>query len=468
MTAGAAGGRRAGKTRMRIIPALVMVSLGLTLCSAHATGRLLTGRAAFVDWQQSSPGTQYHIRASDLPKPFATPSAANAPAVTARPADAKPRVMRGFQVTAFAGGLVRPRVIRVAPDGNIFVADSGAGEIHVYRMAKNGGVARHEVFARGLDRPYGIAFYPPGPHPRYVYVGNTGSVVRFAYHDGDMKAGGAPQTIVAELPTGGHWTRDLAFSPDGKTLFVSVGSASNVAQGTMDEEPPKGFTAGHTPGAAWGGERGRADVLAFDPDGGHQRIYATGLRNCSGMAVQPATGELWCVVNERDGLGDNLPPDYATHVRKGAFYGWPWYYIGANHDPRHGGVRPDLTGDVTVPDVLFQAHSAPLGIAFYEGDSFPAAFKGDAFVTMHGSWNRGRRTGYKVVRVIFRAGKPTGVYEDFLTGFVLSARRVWGRPVGVAVAKDGSLLVSEDGSGTLWRVAAKQAPRRNPTGVGDK
>ncbi len=198
-------------------------------------------------------------------------------------------------------------------------------------------------------------------------------------------------------------------------------------------------------------------MLAFDPDGKNARVYATGLRNCSGMTVQPATGALWCVVNERDALGDNLPPDYATHVQEGAFYGWPWYYIGSNEDPRHKGERPDLAGKVTVPDVLFQAHSAPLGITFYDADAFPAEYKGDAFVAMHGSWNRDHRTGYKVVRLIFDdSGKPTGAYQDFMTGFVMDDQSVWGRPVDVAVAKDGSLLVSEDGSGTIWRVTAEK------------
>ena len=197
-------------------------------------------------------------------------------------------------------------------------------------------------------------------------------------------------------------------------------------------------------------------VLAFDPDGKNERGFATGLRNCSGMTLQPATGGLWCVVNERDELGDDTPFEYATQVKEGAFYGWPWYYIGSNEDPRQKDKRPDLAGKVTVPDVLFQAHSAPLGIAFYTGDSFPAEYKGDAFVTFHGSWNRGVRTGYKVVRMMFKDGKPTGEYQDFITGFVVSNEQVWGRPVGVATAKDGSLLVSEDGSGTIWRVKANK------------
>jgi glucose/arabinose dehydrogenase len=216
-------------------------------------------------------------------------------------------------------------------------------------------------------------------------------------------------------------------------MFVAVGSASNI--GVTHEED-------------------RADVLAFDPDGGHARIFASGLRNCSAEAVHPATGTLWCVVNERDGLGDNLPPDYATSVREGAFYGWPWYYIGDHPDPRLKGQRPPgPASNVTVPDVLFQPHSAPLGIAFYDGTQFPPEYQGNAFVTLRGSWNREHRTGYRVVRVRFANGKPTGEYVDFLTGFVVSDQAVWGRPVGVAVTRDGALLVSEDGNGTIWRIA---------------
>jgi glucose/arabinose dehydrogenase len=231
-------------------------------------------------------------------------------------------------------------------------------------------------------------------------------------------------------------------------MFVSVGSDSNLDPDLTGPPPPD------LPlGAAWGDDRDRADVLQFSPDGQVKQIFATGLRNCSAEAIQPGSGALWCVVNERDGLGDNLPPDYATRVRPGAFYGWPWYYIGGHPEPRMKGARADLTGRVTVPDVLIQPHSAPLGIVFYEGTQFPAAYRGDAFVALHGSWNRSLRTGYKVVRLRMRAGHPTGEYQDFLTGFVASDQAVWARPVGLAVMHDGSLLVSEDGNGTIWRIA---------------
>jgi glucose/arabinose dehydrogenase len=442
------------------LPTACGVALALMASAAFAQQEPLTGAAAYGGWETSKPGVQRLIKPSDLPAPFATGSASNAPENVEKPADALPQAPAGFTVTEFASGLEQPRVIAIAPNGDIFVADSGAGAIRVYRMGEDGSATDLGTFAEGLDQPYGIAFYPAAD-PRYVYVANTGSVVRFPYKAGDAKASGDAETIVAELPVGHHWTRDLVFSADGKTMFVSVGSGSNVGEGTMEGPAPAGFVEKNPLGAAWEQEEERAAVLAFDPDGKNRRIYATGLRNCSGMAVQPGTDALWCVVNERDELGDDLPPDYATHVEEGKFYGWPWYYIGGNEDPRHAGERPDLADKVTVPDVLFQPHSAPLGIGFYEGSAFPADYQGDAFVALHGSWNRDRRTGYKVARLIFDDGKPTGVYEDFLTGFVTDAQNVWGRPVDVEEAKDGSLLVSDDGSGRIWRVAPERKAAQN-------
>jgi glucose/arabinose dehydrogenase len=294
---------------------------------------------------------------------------------------------------------------------------------------------------------FGIAFFPSGLDPSWIYVATPGSVVRFPYRSGDLKASGPAETVVAKLPArGGHLTRDIAFSPDDKTMFVSVGSATNDAELTST-------FAARLRGASWDVEQDRADVLAFDPEGGHKRVFATGLRNCSGLTVQPGSAALWCAVNERDGLGDDLPPDFATRVAEGEFFGWPWFYIGAQEDPRHKGERPDLAGKVTVPDVLFQPHSAPLGITFYEDGQFPPDFKGDAFVALHGSWNRAKRTGYKVVRLLMKDGRPTGVYEDFLTGCVADDASVWGRPVDVAVTKDGALLVTDDEGGAIWRVS---------------
>jgi glucose/arabinose dehydrogenase len=238
-------------------------------------------------------------------------------------------------------------------------------------------------------------------------------------------------------------------------MFVSVGSGSNVAEDMtkLDAAALQKWIAENPPGATWGAEAERADVLVFDPQGKNRRIFATGIRNCVGMGIQPTTGDLWCTTNERDLLGDDLPPDYLTRVKEGAFYGWPWYYIGAHEDPRHKNARPDLADKITVPDVLLQPHSAPLGMVFYDGSQFPAEYNGQAFAASHGSWNRTQRTGYKIIRVITKDGVPTGEYEDFVTGFVINDANVWGRPVGVTVAKDGALLFSEDSNGTIWRVS---------------
>ncbi len=367
-----------------------------------------------------------------------------------RPGSALPRAPAGFRAELVASGLDMPRVLRTAPNGDVFLAESGAGRVRILRP---GGTPA--VFADGLSLPYGIAFWPPGPAPQFVYVAESGRVLRFPYRGGDTRARGPAEVVVPTLPEGGHWTRDLAFSTDGSRMFISVGSASNVA-GDMGARPPTGFIAAHAQGAAWGEELGRAAVFVAKPDGSALRALATGLRNCSGEAIEPRNGALWCVVNERDGLGDNLPPDYATGVREGAFYGWPWFYIGRHGDPRLAGRRPDLAEAVAVPDVLIQPHSAPLGIAFYDAAQFPPDYRGDAFVALHGSWNRGKRTGYKVIRLRFRDGRPTGEYEDFLTGFVVSDDAVWGRPVGLAVDRDGALLVSEDANGTVWRVSREK------------
>jgi glucose/arabinose dehydrogenase len=307
-----------------------------------------------------------------------------------------------------------------------------------------------------------VAFYPPGDNPEWIYIAESDGLKRYKYKLGDAKAPegfDAAEVIIQGIPGEHHWTRDIAFSPDGKTLYYSVGSGSNVGLDmTMEPQPEGGLDAWieeHPLGASWGGEERRAAVLAFDPDGKNERYFATGLRNCAGVTVQPETGSLWCVVNERDELGDNVPFDYATSVAEGKFYGWPWYYIGDNPDPRWSATpREDLKDDVTVPDVLFQTHSAPLNIAFYEADAFGPEYKGDAFVAMHGSWNRDTRTGYKVVRLAFDdSGKADGTYEDFMTGFVMDDASVWGRPVGIAVSPDGALFVSDDGSGSIWKVS---------------
>jgi glucose/arabinose dehydrogenase len=438
----------------------------LILAAGSAVGQVLKGQAAFGDWQSDKPGVRRLLTPQDLP-PVSAPTYGPAEVVP-MPAGAKPLVPDGFSVERVISDVKNPRAIRVAPNGDLFVADSMPGQIHVYRMA-GGKPSGHQVFANDLFQPYGIAFYPPGPNPRWVYVANSNSVVRFPYKSGDMKATAKPQTIVSYLPAAHHWTRDLAFTPDGKRLLISVGSSSNVALDMFPEPIAAVFPKPHAMkgglkdwiaeqplGAAWDTEELRAELLSVDPLGKDMKIVATGLRNCAGLTIQPSSGRPWCVVNERDEIGDDTPFEYATHVEQGAYYGWPWYYIGGNEDPRQKGKRPDLKDKVTLPDVLMQAHSAPLQIAFYEGSAFPAEYRGAAFVAMHGSWNRERRTGYKVVYLPFGAdGRASGEYVDFMTGFVTADGKVWGRPVGVAVAKDGSLLVSDDGSGSIWRVARK-------------
>lgn len=435
----------------------VFAGVGFVVSALAQTGPALrTGPAAFGDWESDAPGVRRKITPADLPKPYASRSASNSVRVVAQPAAAL-KAPPGFAVTLFARDLHDPRQIRVAPNGDVFVAESQAGRVRVLRPAADGTTAsRGEVFASGLSYPFGIAFHP-ARDPEWIYVANTNSVVRFPYRAGDLKARGPAETVIPRLPTGGHATRDIVFSKDGTRMFVSVGSASNVAEsmGRLEPGALQRWDIEYGPGAAWGNEAERADVLVSAPDGKGRRVFASGIRNCVGMAIHPATGDLWCAVNERDGLGDDLPPDYVTRVREGAFYGWPWYYIGKNEDPRHKGARPDLVDKVTVPDVLIQAHSAPLGMAIYDGDRFPADYRGHVFAALHGSWNRAKRSGYKIVRIAVENGVPSGDYEDFVTGFVLDDSRVWGRPVGVAVAKDGALLFSEDGNGTVWRVAPR-------------
>jgi glucose/arabinose dehydrogenase len=398
----------------------------------------LTGAAAYGDWRADEPGVRRKITPADMPPPYETASASHHPSVVARPADAWPKVPPGFVVELFASGLDNPRTLRAAPNGDIFVAESGPGRIRVLRAPDGAKTPEVRTFAENLYQPFGMAFWP-GPDPRYVYIANTDTVVRFPYRSGDLRPAGPAETIVADLPRGGHWTRDVVFSADGSRMFVSIGSRSNAADRLIN--------------APWQSDEGRAVVLSFTPDGKDKRFFATGLRNCVGTAMQPGTGDLWCSVNERDGLGDDLPPDYLTRVRDGAFYGWPWFYVGANEDPRHAGEKADLRRRAVVPDVLVQPHSAPMEMAFYDAAQFPSGYRGDIFAAFHGSWNRTKRTGYKVVRILLRNGEPTGEYEDFLTGFAISDNNVWGRPVGVAVTKDGALLVSEDGNGTIWRIS---------------
>jgi len=424
------------------VVAAAMISSSSPIALSQKKDKVLTGQGAMGDWTTDAPGVRRRITTADLPKPFESPSAQNNPRLAKRPVGAMPIVPKGFKVEEFVSGLKNPRLIRTAPNGDLFVAESQANLIRVCRQGKNGDKPEvNEIYSSDLKQPFGIAFYPLGPNPKYIYVGNTESIVRFPYKNGDIKATGKPEVVVPDIPSGarltggGHWTRDIAFTRDGRKMLVSVGSRSNV-----NENPALS-------------ETDRADVLEFNPDGTGRRVYASGIRNAVGIAIHPQTGELWGSVNERDGLGDDLVPDYITRIKEGGFYGWPWYYIGPNQDPRHAGKFPELRDKVIVPDVLLQSHTASLEMVFYTGKMFPKEYKNDAFASEHGSWNRAKRTGYKVIRVPQKNGVPSGEYEDFMTGFVTPQGDVWGRPVGVAVANDGSLFVTDDGSNTIWRVS---------------
>ena len=409
--------------------------------SSTPTANVLTGQAAFTDAAHESPGTRRHVTVGDLPAPAPDQSVDNGPSMIPRPPNAWPIAPKGFKVEQYATSLDNPRLLRLAPNGDLFLAESATGRIKIFRGVTPDGKAQQvSVFAEGLHQPFGIAFYPSGSDPKYVYVGDTDGIVRFPYQNGDLKARGAAEDL-AELPGGGrlrgggHWTRDLVFSKDGSKLFASVGSHSNVDDSDTHPE-----------------EYHRADVLEFTPEGKFLKVYAWGIRNCVGEAINPITGELWCSTNERDGLGNNLVPDYVTHVQEDGFYGWPWWYMGGHQDPRHVGKHPELQSKVITPDVIVNPHFASLELTFYQGSQFPAEFKGDGFACEHGSWNRAQRSGYEVIRLPMRNGHATGEYEDFLTGFTQGDGQVWGRPVGVAEAKDGSLFISDDGSNSIWHV----------------
>ncbi len=404
--------------------------------AADAAAPLYQGAEAFGDYSRDAPGVWHKITVGDLPAPFAAASGRSVSRLAAPSGKETPKVPQGFSVSAFATGLRQPRQMKIAPNGDIFLSESGAGRVHVIRApAGSAKAASDTVFAAVAERPYGIAFYPPGPDPRFVYIASERQVVRFPYRVGDTKARGPAEMIVRDLPGPVHWTRDILIAPDAKHFLLAVGSSSNIA----DNGPEA--------------ERFRANILEYDIDGGGRRVYAAGLRNPVTLGYEPVKGALWASVNERDLMGDNLPPDYVTHIEEGKFYGWPYFYIGNHRDPRVEGTPPVRGDRVVVPDVLIQPHSAPLGMAFYTGSQFPAEYRNDLFVALHGSWNRSLRTGYKLIRVQMKDGRPTGAYEDFMTGFVTGDGQVWGRPVGVAVAADGGLLMSDDGSGTVWRIA---------------
>lgn len=382
--------------------------------------------------------SKIQLKPGDLPAPGATESARRPSKNIEQPKDAVLNVPKGFKVNVFAEGEFNyPRWMTLAPNGDVFVADSRANKIIILRDKNKDGTAEERfIFAENLSQPFGMAFWND-----WFYVANTDSVVRFKYKNGQTKAEGEPEKLI-ELTKGGynqHWTRNLIFSPDGKKLFVSIGSETNASV----EADPR-----------------RAAISVYDPDGKNHKIFASGLRNPIGLAWNPKSGELWTAVNERDGLGDDLVPDYVTSVKENGFYGFPYIYIGKNVDPRRKeDVKPEHLEKVIVPDVLLTSHSAALGIVFYDGKMFPKDFQGDAFVALHGSWNRQKLTGYKVIRVKFKNGKLVeNAYEDFISGWLPNenSNEVWGRPVGLLVNSDGSLLICDDGGKRIWRISYKK------------
>ncbi len=382
------------------------------------------------------PGTRIEVHAADLPPPNATPSAANPARVVRAPPNAEPKLPPGFHANLFASGLSDARWLAVAPNGDVFLAEPSDGKITLLRDTNGSGSADLvTTFANGFDEPHGMAF-----HGGYLYVADTGRVWRIPYKPGQTKAEGKPEPVIGPDLIGqgtGHWTRNIAFSPDGSHFYVTVGSQSNIAE---DPSP-------------------RATVQEFTADGKSHDTFASGLRNPVGIAFYPGTSDLYVVVNERDTMGDGLVPDYLTKLVRGGFYGWPYSYIGSHPQPGYTDKRPDLVSKAIIPDLLFESHSAPLGLVFYEGDQFPAAYRGGAFVALHGSWNAAVPRGYMVAYVPFKAGRPDGYYEAFMTGFWTKGSEraeVWGRPAGLAVANDGSLLVADDGGNRVWRVSYKK------------
>jgi len=420
---------------------IALAAAVLIFAAKTDTMNVLTGQKAFATTTSLHPGLSRKITARDLPRPDSPGMLSKLGMYVhaglgrpgARPDNAIPQAPPGFKVDLFVStGLNIPRQIRRAPNGDIFMADTGAGTVHIFRGITAEGKPRESSIYASLPAAFGVAFYPLGPNPQWVYVSNTNTVVRYAYKNGDLKATAEPEKLIQNIPGGGHSTRDIVFSADGKSLFMAVGSASNNNDNQAEFQ--------------------RANILEYTPVGKFIGIYASGIRNPVGLAVHPETGELWASVNERDNLGDNLVPDYVTHVVRGGFYGWPWFYIGANQDPAHAGKHAELKDKVIVPDVLIQSHSASLGMTFYDGKMFPPEYQGDAFAAEHGSWNHSQGSGREVVRIPLEKGRSNGVYQDFLTGFT-TGNISWGRPVGVAVAQDGSLLVTDDGSKVIWRIS---------------
>jgi glucose/arabinose dehydrogenase len=423
----------------QFLKAFTLVSL---LSAAACAQSAKPAQSSGIPNQDSAPGSGKRIivKAESLPKPFQTDSVRNGPKVIPAPAGASLQLPSGFSASVFAeGDFKNPRWIIEGTNGDLFLSDARDNSVALLRDANKDGRIDNQTerfkFLTGLNRPFGMAI-----RDGYFFVANTDGVMRYKYQAGQAKIEDKGEKII-DLPAQGynnHWTRNLLFSPDGKKLYVSVGSGTNVDDESADPR--------------------RAAISEYNADGTGHRIYAGGIRNPIGLAWNPITGLLWTAVNERDGLGDDLVPDYATSVKEGAFYGWPFSYMGKNEDPRRKGERPELVARAIVPDVLFEAHCAALGIAFYTGNMFPKEYQGDAFVALHGSWNRSLRHGYKIVRIPFKNGKPDGGYENFMTGWVTNTpgQNVWGRPVGLLMMSDGSLLVVDDGANKVWRITYKK------------
>ena len=395
---------------------------------SHKHAKWLAAVFAFLFVSLSGSAQVTHGQKPNLPRPFATKSAGNGPRKSQAPQGFLPTVPSGFHINIFAADFKRPRLLTVAPNGDIFLAETGANQVVILRDPKHsGGAQERVVFASSLVRPFGIAF-----HDDYVYIGNMSSLVRFKYNPETSQRIGEAEKLL-DLPAGGHDTRNVAITPDGQHVLVAVGSSSNIDTG----EPPM-----------------RAAVTICDLDGKNARQFATGLRNPVGLEINPVTGVPWVTVNERDELGDDLPPDYLTSIKDGGFYGWPYSYIGSNVDPRVKPQMPDLVAKATIPDVLLGSHVAPLEFTFYSGKQFPASYYGGAFVAEHGSWNRASRAGYQIAFVAFKDGQPSADPVPFMTGLVPdpSGDLVYGRPVGVTTAPDGSLLVADDGIGVIYRI----------------
>ena len=404
---------------------LVIISVVAIACS-RASGQM-PGTVAVAN----DPMLQHHeIRIDQLPKPFATPSSGNPPSVGAPPANATLHAPPGFHVSLFADKLGDPRAMLLAPNGDVILSEPGEGKITILRDANHDGVAEQRfTFASGLDNPYGLAF-----HGKWLYVGNEGAVVRLPYAPGQTAANGKAEQIAA-LPSGGHSTRGVLFNKAGTKMYVSIGSRSNVSSG----EPPE-----------------RAAIVEFNPDGSGKRIFAGGLRNPVGMAWEPATKQLWTVVNERDEMGGDLVPDYLTAVQFGGFYGWPYYYWGGYTDHRAPEPERDLRQYTARPDYALGAHVSALGLSFAQGEKLGPQYADGAFVGLHGSWNRRPLSGYKVIFVPFEKGQPIGMPKDVLTGFLNKDEQAQGRPVGVAIDRQGALLVADDVGNRIWRVTAQR------------